>query len=78
MEAVREVDTLLSPFADGLEKEPNCFISINHDYSEEHEFAASVPILWDGVLPESVRATYCGDENRRWIKLHGFRSPALT
>ncbi len=71
MEAVREVDMLLSSFANGLEKEPNFFISINQDYSEEHEFAASVPILWDGELPERVHATYCGDENRRWLKLHG-------
>jgi hypothetical protein len=71
MEAIREVDTLLSAFANWLEKEPDFFISINSDYSEEHEFAASVPILWDGELPERVHATYCGDENRRWLKLHG-------
>ena len=71
MEAIREVDTLLSAFSSDLEKGPNCFISICPDYSEEHEFLPSIRVLWDGDLPEGIHLTYCGDETRRWIKLHG-------
>ncbi len=71
MEAIQEVDSLLSAFSSDLGKEPNCFISIRSDYSEESEFLPSGRLLWDGELPEGIHATYCGDETRRWIKLHG-------
>jgi len=71
VEAAREVDTLLSPFASEPGKEPNCFISISPGYSEDHEFPPAVPVLWDGILPEGVRATHCGNETLRSIELHG-------
>ncbi|MGO9018809.1 MAG: hypothetical protein ACLQVJ_10720 [Syntrophobacteraceae bacterium] len=71
MEAIGEVDALLSAFSSDPGKGPNCFISIRPDYSEEHEFLPSIRVLWDGELPEGIHATYCGDETRRWIKLHG-------
>ncbi len=71
MEAIREVDALLSAFSSDLGKGPNCFISICPDYPEEHEFLSSIRVLWDGDLPEGVHVTYCADETRRWIKLHG-------
>ncbi len=71
VEAIREVDTLLSEFSSDLGKGPNCFISIRPDFTEEREFPSSIHVLWDGNLPEGIHATYCGDETRRWIKLHG-------
>jgi len=71
MEAVKEVDTLLSAFPSDLEQEAHCLISISPDYSEEHEFIPPARVLWDGDLPEGIRATCCGDETLRWIKLHG-------
>ena len=72
MEAIREVHTLLSPFASDLKEDPDCVISISPDYPENHEFPPEVRVLWDGVLPEGIRATYRGDETLRWIKLYGF------
>lgn len=71
VEAAREVERLLSPFAGNPGKEPDCSISISPGYLEDHEFPPAAPVLWDGVLPEGVRATHRGNETLRSLELHG-------
>ncbi len=70
MDVIREVDALLYPFARASEKRPDYTISISPTYPGNREFLPPGRVLWDGKLPDDIRATYWGDETRRCIKLH--------